>query len=139
MKKQYYLKLFVITCIVLMTIPAVAQDNNGAGSGEVNYLFWAEIGLLVVVFLVMPIYSCFAAKSNPEKTKLKGLNLPEGSVRSMLALIAVGSFVNFLIFGSSMPSEEFDKVLAAFGTLTGTIIGFYFGHRGTDSGNKKES
>jgi len=51
----------------------------------------------------------------------------------MLALLSVGSFVILLVLGPGAPEmkEFFDKALAAFGTLTGAIIGFYFGNRGT--------
>ena len=53
----------------------------------------------------------------------------------MLALMSVGSFVILLVLGPGAPEMEkfFDKALAAFGTLTGAVIGFYFGNRGTAS------
>ena len=97
-------------------------------------LFWAEAMLLVVVLVGMPIYSCLAAKRNSHASaRLKGLNLPEGSIRGMLALISVGSFVIVLVFGSGADGvkEHFDQIVTAFGTLTGAVIGFYFGNRGT--------
>lgn len=103
-------------------------------------LFWAEAMLLVVVLVGMPIYSCLAARRNSEASaKLKGLNLPEGSIRGMLALISVGSFVIVLVFGSGADGmkEHFDQIVTAFGTLTGAVIGFYFGNRGT--GNSQGS
>ena len=60
--------------------------------------------------------------------------MPEGSIRGMLALLSVGSFLLFLLLGPGVPEIEgyFDKVLASFGTLTGAVIGFYFGNRGSD-------
>jgi len=62
--------------------------------------------------------------------ELRGLNLPRGSLRGILALATIGSFVNVMVLGAPVLGENFDSVLAAFGTLTGSIIGFYFGTRG---------
>ena len=100
-------------------------------------LIWAEGLLLAVVLLVMPLYAVWACKQHGPGTvpKLKGLGLPEGSIRGMLAIMSVGSFVILLVLGPAAPEmkEFFDKALAAFGTLTGAIIGFYFGNRGTEA------
>ena len=62
--------------------------------------------------------------------ELRGLNLPRGSIRGILALATIGSFVNVMVLGAPVLGESFESVLAAFGTLTGSIIGFYFGTRG---------
>ena len=56
---------------------------------------------------------------------LKGLNLPEGSIRAIVALLIVGSFVNLLLFGSSIMDEHFEQVVTAFATLAGAVTGFY--------------
>jgi len=47
----------------------------------------------------------------------------------MLALLIVGSYINFLMFGSAFFEDQFDKILAAFGTLAGAVTGFYFAGR----------
>ena len=98
-------------------------------------LIWAEGALLFVVLVAMPMYSIWSARKTGTHLgpRLKGLGLPEGSIRGMLALLSVGSFVILLVLGPGAPEmkEFFDKALAAFGTLTGAIIGFYFGNRGT--------
>ena len=86
---------------------------------------------------------------------LRAFNLPRGSIRGMLALLAVGSFVIVLTLGGGIaskttttidggtttttikttrPIDNFDQVVTAFGTLTGAIIGFYFGGRSSSSG-----
>lgn len=99
-----------------------------------NKLFWAEAGLLFVILVLMPLYSFCAAKWGAgANSNLKGLNLPEGSIRGMLALMSVGSFIIVLVLGHGIPEmkEHFDQVVTAFGTLTGAVIGFYFGNRGT--------
>ena len=62
--------------------------------------------------------------------ELRGLNLPRGSLRGILALATIGSFVNVMVLGAPVLGDNFESVLAAFGTLTGSIVGFYFGTRG---------
>lgn len=164
MKNASFLILFIIAYMALAA-PAIAQNNNGgesplkeATSPQTNQqkekdgesISWShpltvtEFGLLFAVLIVMPIYSCWVSKycvnkdvkEQPPLPKLKGLNLPAGSVRSMIALLIVGSFVNFLIFGGPVLGEYFDKILAAFGTLSGSVIGFYFGNRSAEPQNR---
>ena len=82
---------------------------------------------------------------------LRAFNLPRGSIRGMLALLAVGSFVIVLTLGGETNETTttnqdgstttvthrvigpFEQVVTAFGTLTGAIIGFYFGGRSSGS------
>ena len=97
-------------------------------------LFLAEAALFVAVLVLMPLYSFCAAKwGSGASANLKGLNLPEGSIRAMLALMSVGSFIIVLVLGHGVTEmkDNFDQVITAFGTLTGAIIGFYFGNRGS--------
>ena len=99
-------------------------------------LFWAEGILFVVVLVLLPLYSfCVAKWGSGGNSNLKGLNLPEGSIRGMLALMSVGSFIIVLVLGHGIPEmkDHFDQVVTAFGTLTGAVIGFYFGNRGSTS------
>ena len=53
----------------------------------------------------------------------------------MMALTVVGSFVVFLVFGGPVFSENdrFTEIVAALTGVAGTIIGFYFGSRGSGS------
>ena len=67
---------------------------------------------------------------------LRAFNLPLGSIRGMLALLAVGSFVIVLTLGGEAIAN-FDQVVTAFGTLTGAIIGFYFGGRSSTANPDK--
>ena len=90
-------------------------------------LFWAEFALLVVVLLLLPALSLSIGKSSPKE--LRGLGLPRGSIRSMLALVIVGSTVNFLLFGEALAGSHFSEMLTALSTLSAAIIGFYFGGR----------
>ena len=86
---------------------------------------------------------------------LRAFNLPRGSIRGMLALLAVGSFVIVLTLGGATTETTttnqdgststvthrvigpFEQVVTAFGTLTGAIIGFYFGGRSSGSNPDK--
>jgi len=100
--------------------------SNGGWLGQP--LFWIEVGLLFLILLVAPIYAIIGSKSNGSSV-LKGLNLPEGSVRAILALLIVGSFVNVLVFGPNLLGGHFEQVVTAFGTLAGAFTGFYFAGR----------
>ena len=74
-------------------------------SNQMLLLVIAEVSLLLIVLIFMPIYSCCVGKC--QSVDEKAPQVPE-------------------------IKEYFDKVLASFGTLTGAIIGFYFGNRGSD-------
>ena len=91
-------------------------------------LFWIEAGLLFLVLVAAPAYAVLRSRSEGS-ANLKGLNLPEGSVRAMLALLIVGSFVNVLLFGANVLDDHFEQVVTAFGTLAGAVTGFYFAGR----------
>ena len=97
-----------------------------------NWLIGSQGLLLIVVLIGLPLFSRYKDKLPIEGNALpplKGLNLPEGSVRSMLALLILGTFLNVLTFGGCLLGEHFNSVLAAFGTLAGSVLGFYFGSR----------
>ena len=86
-------------------------------------------GLLGGMFLLVLMRSWFMTR--PGDAPLKGLALPEGSVRGLLAFLVVGSFIIFIFFGeAAVTDENFKTILTAFGTLTGAVTGFYFGTRG---------
>ena len=97
-----------------------------------GWLIGSQGLLLFVVLIGLPLFSRYKCKlliEGKEQPPLKGLNLPEGSVRSMIALLIIGSFLNVLAFGGCLLGEHFTSVLAAFGTLAGSVLGFYFGSR----------
>ena len=118
---------------------AFAQSANPTSGSEVGLatgvassaylpLLLAQSIWLVLVGVGAPLLSRWSAGTR--KGELRGLNLPRGSIRAMLALLVVGTFMNFLVFGgSAFDGETFDKILAALVGLTGSVIGFYFGGR----------
>ncbi|MDE0147892.1 MAG: hypothetical protein OXM58_05935 [Rhodospirillaceae bacterium] len=105
--------------------------------GSILPLLIAEGVLLLLVLIALPIYAIWKAK-NSDNVALKGLALPQGSVRSMLALTVVGSFVIFLVFGgAAIPTgTRFTEVVAALTGIAGTVVGFYFGSGGSGTTGK---
>ena len=103
-------------------------------------LFSVESILLLIVLVALPAYAIRRTKGNTN-IPLKGLALPKGSVRSMLALTVVGSFVVFLVFGGTIPSigDRFTEILAALTGVAGTIIGFYFGSGGSGDSSEERN
>ncbi len=91
-------------------------------------LLIAETVLLVLVLGVLP---WIAGKGGQRSAPLRGLNLPRGSVRSMLALVSVGTLAVVATFGINAFSspEHYQRVVTTLGTLAGPILGFYFGSR----------
>ena len=107
---------------------------NGTQAGNILPLLIAEGVLLAIALVALPIYA--ASRANQRKDlPLKGLALPQGSVRSMLALTVVGSFVVFLTFGGvALPSgTRFTEIVAALTGVAGSIVGFYFGSGGSSN------
>lgn len=102
-----------------------------------NGSFWALcIGAVLVLMLTAGVWlaSWLRAKHFPDSSDVlrEPLGIPRGSVRSMLGLLIVGGFVDFLLF--AWPAfkgnqEVFTTVVSTFATLTGAVTGFYFGHR----------
>ena len=88
--------------------------------------------LLIVVLVLYPALSRFLA--SPAAAPPRGLNLPRGSVRSMLALLSVGAFVVVATFGvTAFEPEDYQRVVTVLATLAGPILGFYFGSRNSES------
>lgn len=120
----------------------LAQDTSGTGQEPPGIeLSWKSPLVIVqcvwmaLVTIGAAFYSYFISRKKGgdgviNEKELRGLNLPRGSLRGILALATIGSFVNVMVLGAPVLGEKFDSVLAAFGTLTGSIAGFYFGTRG---------
>ena len=107
------------------------MDSNAVSSDAMNCLLFAEIVLVAVVLFILPLLFWLCGRKDPRHFRnARGLGLPRGSVRSMVALLIVGSTVNFLLFGAKAVGDtSFSEIMAALATLSGSVIGFYFGGR----------
>lgn len=122
-----------------------AGSSKRAKEAQLKRLLWAEGLLLGLVLLVLPIGAWWSQESaarderhsskqsghsaESTQTEKRGLGLPRGSVRSLLALLIVGSTFNFLLFGSGVADDKFNQILSVLSTLSASVMGFYFGGR----------
>ncbi|UCD09727.1 MAG: hypothetical protein JSU79_03525 [Dehalococcoidales bacterium] len=103
------------------------------------------VALLILGITMWRTRNWAQGQDNPP---LKGLALPEGSVRALVAFLLIGSFIIFIFLGKEavviewnetkqlengtteiVPTQDttlYNTILTAFGTLTGTVTGFYF-------------
>ena len=111
--------------------------GTASAMGNTWPLLIAEGVLLLLVLVALPAYAIWKAKESNDVV-LKGLALPQGSVRSMLALTVVGSFVIFLVFGGAAvaTSARFTEIVAALTGIAGTVVGFYFGSGGSGTASR---
>ena len=118
-------RVFVVMGVLAALFASAGCEVETPGSGTA--LFWVEAALVLLVFLLLPVIARCCGEG--DRNEARGLGLPRGSVRGMLALFIVGSTINFLLFGSPVAGEHFGEVVAALTGLTGSVIGFYFGGR----------
>ena len=118
--------------------PSQNQNNEQKIVNKKNpgwFIFICSMFLGLVFFGYPFICKC---NTNDKGTELKGLNLPQGSIRAMIAIAIIGLYVITLSIGSLfIGANEFDMILTAFGSLSGAVIGFYFGSGGSGGNSKK--
>ena len=112
------------------------KNSNQSQNREINkkslcLFFIVQTTFLSLVFFGYPLF-CFCKQG--QSPPLKGLNLPQGSIRAMIAIAIIGSYLITLSLGSTVLGDRFDKIIAAFGGLVGAVVGFYFGSRGNEIG-----
>lgn len=111
----------------------IAQESVATPTFGPEAVAYGVGALFFLAVLVMVIAWIRTWKWNDKegKEKLRGLALPNGTVRSVLALLVVGGFILFAFTGKGIvgDNEQFTAVLAAWVTLTGAVTGFYFGSR----------
>lgn len=132
-KKAIGFLLLVLVLTGGWGVLAYGQEDAGAQLTWHSPLVIVQCVWMVLVTAGAAWYARAVGKKDGgvvNETELRGLNLPRGSLRGILALATIGSFVNVMVLGAPVLGEKFDSVLAAFGTLTGSIVGFYFGTRG---------
>ena len=113
---------------------ALRNTTNGADSP--TSLIIAGVVLLVIVLIGLPILATCVqrmqkASGQSDSVPLKGLGLPQGSIRGMLALLTVGALVVVATFGGPALGLDYERVLTTLATLAGPVLGFYFGSRGS--------
>ena len=106
--------------------------------------------LLLFVFTIT--YITYRKNWQVKQSELRGFSLPNGTIRSMLALLIVSFYLIFIIFGYSFifdiyedmdePLNEkaldnvsniYQSILTAFTGLSAAVVGFYFGGRSSTS------
>ena len=111
-------------------------------SKDMWVLVVAEAILLIAVLIILPWIGLRWVKGDGKAVSLKGLALPQGSVRSMLALMIVGSYMIIIVIGSGVEDENFrgnfTEILSALSGITGAVVGFYFGSQGSGGGGASE-
>ncbi|MBE8182802.1 MAG: hypothetical protein HAW61_04695 [Candidatus Portiera sp.] len=108
---------------------------------------WFEIALVSIIGALCLGNYILVARKDELMGEVRGLGLVRGSVRSILALFIVGSYINFAIYGYPLISElmevnassnnaafrsvegVYGNILSALTGITGSVIGFYFGGR----------
>lgn len=99
-------------------------------------------GFIAISLLVLAGLPLMAHRRGNTQKELRGLGLPRGSIRGMLALWMVGSYLLFLVFVpilvTTQSADLVDRILTAFGPLVGAVLAFYFaGRSATPSPNRK--
>lgn len=120
------------TCFLWFgAVSGFAQSNSETTEATQPGALWplltVETVLVVITLFGLPLLASWLGKE--KASERRGLGLPRGSVRSMLALLIVGSTINFLLFGSIAFGENFNEIIAGLVALSGSVTGFYFGGR----------
>jgi hypothetical protein len=91
------------------------------------------ICVLLVTFIILSGFTTV-------KKNMAALNLPDGSVRAIIALLSIIFFVLLAVifyFGPQGGDNELPKqILTILGTLVTAVCAFYFGAKATEQGNK---
>lgn len=111
------------------------QEVSGSVANTVDMwpLAIAKIALFALVLIALPLLAIWVTRKHNGQMELRGLALPKGSVRSMLALMIVGSYLIVLVLGSGTAALEnhYTEILGALSGIAGAVVGFYFGSRGS--------
>ena len=115
-------------------------------------LFLVTQGVIAVIVLIgLPLVARCKSGTAVDSGELRGLNLPRGSIRAMLALWVVGAYITLLVFapfllppamdaeGNQIDSEVLETAITAFGPLVGATIAFYFAGRSATPKPKEET
>ncbi len=115
-------------------------DPGGNGWHPQNQFLAGFIAISLVVLAGLPLMAHFVGHDQKEH---RGLGLPRGSIRGMLALWMVGSYLLFLVFAPTLATTEkfsedvVESVMTGFGPLVGAVLAFYFAGRSATPSPKK--
>ncbi len=137
--------LFAVTFGIMMYAVSMMNGNDEGWNVRSQFLA-AQLMLGILVFGILPLVARLRSRTTVDASELRGLNLPRGSIRAMLALWIVGSYTTFLIFAPvlsdqsllssandqmtvGIDTEILNTVITAFGPLVGATLAFYFAGR----------
>lgn len=119
---------------LFVAVAGFAQTSRPAEASAVApaeqalwHLLIVEVSLVAITLLMLPVLAWWLGKG--QDAEKRGLGLPRGSVRGILALLIVGSTINGLLFGAAAFGDHFGEIVAALVALSGSVVGFYFGGR----------
>lgn len=140
-KQRIYYSVSILVSIGFGAALTAWLDPGERGWPPENQFLAGFVAISLLVLAGLPLMAYCVGRAPGE---LRGLGLPRGSVRGMLALWMVGSYLLFLVFAPYLATTEkfsdevVDSVLKAFGPLVGAVLAFYFAARSAaPSPNKK--
>ena len=94
------------------------------------YFITAHLVFMVFTLIGLP---CYILWRNKWDKTAHPLGLPKGSVRSLLAISVIGSFLITMALGPLFIAHNtLSIVIAGLTGIVGSIIGFYFGSRSVE-------
>ena len=140
-KQLIYLLVPVLVGIGIGVALTVWLDPGGNSGWDPKNQFLG--GFIVISLLVLGGLPLMAHRVGKDQNERRGLGLPRGSIRGMLALWMVGSYLLFLVFAPALAKtkdfseETVEAVMTGFGPLVGAVLAFYFAGRSATSSPKK--
>ena len=140
LKQQTLIAVAVLIGIAIGAALTAYLDPGDHGWSPKNQFLAGFIAISLFVLGGLPLMAHCVGRDQNEP---RGLGLPRGSIRGMLALWMVGSYLLFLAFAPALAKAgEFTKeivesVMTAFGPLVGAVLAFYFAGRSAAPSPKK--
>lgn len=134
MKKVFYYVLVFFTGILLTII----LSNFFGTSLKLTSQQFCLGGIFFICFLIVVFIT--VSGLNSVKTNKAALNFPDGTIRAIIALLAIIFFVllSVVFYFVQVPAgaDLSKQILTILGTLVTAVCSFYFGSKATEQGNK---